>query len=100
MCPENRDTTRMRSSGMRTVRCSGHLGRGCLPGGVCLGGCLSRGCLPGGSAQGGNVCLGGGRLGCICPGEGGCGQTDTCKKHDLSATTVDEGKYVLLVLTL
>ena len=85
MCPENRDITRMRSSGMRTIRC-----RGCLPGG----------CLPGGSAQSGNVCLEG--FGVYLPGGGGggCGQTDTCKKHDLSAITVEEGKYVLLVLTL
>ena len=60
--------TRMYSSRMRTVRCSGHLlggvlPRGCLPRGVCLGGflpgvstqegCLPRGCLPRGvSAQG------------------------------------------------
>ena len=62
--------TRMHSSRMRTVRCSGCRGcipactrqGGCLPmGGVCpelsAGGCLTReeGCLPGG----------------VCPGEGG-----------------------------
>ena len=58
--------TRMHSSKMRTVRCSGHLGGRCLPGGgevVCLGGCLPRG-----SAQG--QCLSRGRLpGGVCQGE-------------------------------
>ena len=43
--------TRMHSSRMRTVRCSGRLSWG-------VGGCLARGGLPGG------VCLGGG----VCPG--------------------------------
>ena len=36
--------TRMHSSRMRTVRCSGHLGG---RGSVCLEGCLPGGCLPG-----------------------------------------------------
>ena len=35
--------TRMHSSRMHTIRCSSHLGRGCLP----ARGCLPRGCLPG-----------------------------------------------------
>ena len=73
MCPENRDITRMRSSEIRTVRCSGHLGRGCLPRGVSAwGDVCPRGCLPGG------VCLRG--FWVYLPG-GGCGQTDTCKKN-------------------
>ena len=33
------DVTRMHSSRMRTIRCCGH--GGCLPGGVCPGGCLN-----------------------------------------------------------
>ena len=60
------------SSKMRTVRCSGRLGEGCLPrGGVCLegvcprgmsaqGGCLARGCLARGSVCPGEVCAQGG----------------------------------------
>ena len=44
--------TRMHSSRMRTVRCSGRLG-GCLP-----GGCLPMECLPQGSPQEGGVCPG------------------------------------------
>ena len=49
----------MHSSGMRTVRCSGRLGRGCVcpevsPGGVCLGGvCPGEGvCLEGYAQEG------------------------------------------------
>ena len=66
--------TRMHSSRMRKVRCSGR--RRSLPrGGVCLGGCLPRGisaqkgCLPGGVCQGGGgVCPGGvSTQGCVCP---------------------------------
>ena len=39
--------TRMHSSRMRTVRCSGRRGDVCLGAGVCLGGgCLPWGCLP------------------------------------------------------
>ena len=49
--------TRMHSSRMRTVRCSGHLGGGCpggcLPGGMsALGRVSARGCLAGGVLQG------------------------------------------------
>ena len=45
--------TRMHSSRMRTVRCSGRWGG--VWGGVCLGGCMPRGgCLP----RGGGDCLG------------------------------------------
>ena len=63
--------TRMHSSRMRTVRCSGRRGKGgmCLPRGVCLGrgGCVypgvsARGCLPGSVRPGG--CLPGGG---VCP---------------------------------
>ena len=55
--------TRMHSSKMRTVRCIGHLGGRCLPGGVCFGGvCL--GGLPRGS-----VCPGGVYPGGVCQGE-------------------------------
>ena len=58
--------TRMHSSRMRTVRCSGRLREVCLP----------KGCLPKvGSVQGRGVCLGD-----VCPG--GClprGQTDACE---------------------
>ena len=65
--------TRMHSSRMCTVRCSGRLlwrdcvcpggclakGQWCLPGGVCpdaWGGCLPRGCLPGGCLPRVGVC--------------------------------------------
>ena len=42
--------TRMHSSRMCTVRCSGRRGGGCLPGGVSVqGGLPGRGCLPEGS---------------------------------------------------
>ena len=54
--------TRMHSSRMRTIHCSGHRGgRGgvCL-GGFCLWGCLPRGCLPRGCLPRG--CLPGGCL--------------------------------------
>ena len=55
------NVTRMHSSRMRTIHCSGRLlGEGC--GGVCLG----RGCLPGG------VCLGGICLGSVYLGGGWC----------------------------
>ena len=61
--------TRMHSSSMRNVRCSGRCGEGvsawgavcpgvvCLGGDVCPGGCLPRGCLP---------------MGCLSIGEGVC----------------------------
>ena len=42
--------TRMHSSRMRIVRCSGRLG-GCLHGQVSVRGCLPRECLPGGVSQ-------------------------------------------------
>ena len=85
--PPNTEATRMHSSRMRTIRCSGHRGEGGVcpdgraavwgvcpggcaqcPGGVCPGGCLPRGCLP---------------RGCVCPG--GClpggvsAQGDVCQ---------------------
>ena len=51
--------TRMHSSRMRTVRCSGHRGWGGLPmGGVCLGG-SAWGCLPGAGCLPRGSCLGG-----------------------------------------
>ena len=60
-CPKLRlrAVTRMHSSRMRTICCSGHLIGGVCPGGVSAWGCLpngvsARGCLPGGS-----VCPGG-----------------------------------------
>ena len=83
---------RMHSSRMRTVRCSGRVGGGCLPrgvstqgelsgyGGICLGvsawGCLPRGCLPkGGCLRRGGISLGGvcleGFAWGVCQG-GGC----------------------------
>ena len=88
----------MYSSRMRTVRCSGYLGRGvypfmhwageclprgvcqgvsaqgmsthggCLRGGVCLRGCVPRGCLPGRSVCPG-VSARGWLPGGVCPGE-------------------------------
>ena len=61
--------TRMHSSSMRTVRCSGRLGWWCLP-----RGCLSRGCLPrGGGVWLGSVCRGG----CL-PGV----YTSPCEQND------------------
>ena len=51
--------TRMHSSRMHTVRCSGHP-RGCVCLGVSAhGGCLPRGCLPRGVSAQGGVCPGG-----------------------------------------
>ena len=44
--------TRMHSSRMCTVRCSGHCREGGLPGGVCPGVCLPGRCLPGGYLPG------------------------------------------------
>ena len=81
---------------MHTARFSGHLwGAGCLPrecvflgvclpGGVCLprGVCLPKGCLPGGVCQGGCLPRGGGCLprGCVClgglPDHPPCGQKE------------------------
>ena len=66
-------SSRMRTARLLTVSRSVRGGRGCLPGGRCLGvsaqgGCLPRGCLPGGrvsASGGGGVCLGG----CL---SGGC----------------------------
>ena len=88
--------TRMHSSRMRTVRCSGRpLRGGVCPGGVCLGGCLPRGiCLGGVSARGclprGCVCLG------VClPDPPPCGKNDRhVWKHNLSATTDADGNKV------
>ena len=61
--------TRMHSSRMHTVRCSGH------PGGVCLGGVFAQGvvCQGGVSAKGGYACQGGvyqrvSAQGGVCPG--------------------------------
>ena len=79
--------TRMHSSRMRTVHCSGRLGGGrCLPGG----------CLPGGACLG-DVCWGvSAQVGCL-PGGVHLPSVDrildTCLwKHYLSATTVADGK--------
>ena len=83
--------TRMHSSRMYTVRCSGRpCGAGVWPGRGCLpGGCLLRGVsVQGGVCPGGSVCPG---VVCVCPR--GClpegvsaqevvyppGQTDTCE---------------------
>ena len=75
--------TRMHSSRMCTIRCSGCQIGGCLPRGFCLGPHLLRGCLPSGvSARG---CL---PKGCTPPP---CGQRHLWQ-HNLSATTVADGK--------
>ena len=90
--------TRMYSSRMRTVRCSGHPGGGFVQEGVSVqrGVCLPR--LV--SAQGEvSACRGGG--GCL-PRGGSLPRgyippvniiTDRCKKHYLSATNVADSKY-------
>ena len=93
--------TRMHFSRMRTVRCSGHGGRACIPacngqgvcvsqhalgrvcvcipactgqGGVCLGVCLPRECLPRGVSALGGPAQGVLALGGVCSGGvcGGC----------------------------
>ena len=57
--------TRVHSSRMRTVRCSGHLSGDVYPGGCLPGGVSARGCVPRGVCAQGGVCPGG-----VCPG--GC----------------------------
>ena len=57
MVMAEKSPTRMHSSRIRTIRCSGHGGRVSAQGVSAQGGCLHRGCLPGG------VCHGG-----VCPG--------------------------------
>ena len=93
-CKNNK--TRMHSSGMRTaclltvsqhaLHRGGVCPRGCLPGGVYLGGLpwgvsAQRGCLPrGGVCPGVRGCLPGGIPACNGPDRPPpCGQTDTCE---------------------
>ena len=83
---DSNTTTRMQSSRMRTIRCSGHV----LGGVSAQEGCLPRGSLPAGGGVFPGGCLTGGLyLGRVSARGGVCPVnriTDRCKKHYLATT--------------